>query len=119
ERERAVECANDFADADLIGCTPELITAARPLPALDQAPVLQGEQDIFEELLGNGFLLGEIADENGTTPVLARKQNHRLEAVLAFPRQHRKVDKVYKVSRLLSNGSVRPKVPARHVHREC
>ena len=33
ERERAIECANDFADADLIGCTPELITAARPLPA--------------------------------------------------------------------------------------
>ena len=40
--------------------------AVKAIPALDQAALLQREQDVLEKLLGNRVVLGEIADEHGT-----------------------------------------------------
>ena len=49
----------------IFGRRAELIAAVRTLAAVDQAAMLQREQDVLEELLRNRFLLGEIADEHG------------------------------------------------------
>ena len=58
--------------------------------ALHEAAVLQSEQDVLEKLLRNGFLLGEVADEDGSMALFAREQDHCLETVLPFPGKHRK-----------------------------
>ena len=70
EGERAVERADDFADADAIRRSPELIAAVRALLALDQAAVLEVEEDVLEELLRDPFLFGEVANQNGAVAVL-------------------------------------------------
>ena len=56
ERERTVEGADDVADADLFGRASELVAAVRALAAVDEAAMLQRQQDVLEELLRNRFL---------------------------------------------------------------
>ena len=95
ERERTVERADDVANADLVRWATELVAAVRSFAAVDEAAMLQRDQNILEELLRDRFLFGKVADEHRSASVLACEQDHRLESVLAFARQHRKMHKVY------------------------
>ena len=88
ERERAVERPDNLSNADLFWRAPELVAAVRALAALDEAPMLQREQDVLEEFLRNGFLLGEVADEDGPVALFLGEQDHGLQTVLSFARQH-------------------------------
>src|SRR4051812_18919970 len=93
ERERAVEGANDVADADAVRGPPELVAAVRTFPALDQAAVFQRDQDVLEEFLGDGVVFGELADEHGPVAVLAGERQHGLETVFPLASQHQKTTK--------------------------
>src|SRR5262245_35187937 len=90
EGERSVQRADDLADADLVGGAAQLVAAAGPLAAVDEAAVLEGEEDVLEELLRDRFLLGKVADEHGSAAmgVVLCKRNHRFQAVFPLARQH-------------------------------
>ena len=61
--------------------------------------MLQGQQDVLEELLRDRFLLGEVTDEDRAGAVLASEQNHGFQSVLALARQH-ETHKLYRISRV-------------------
>src|SRR6478752_3266459 len=79
EGERAVERAHDFSDADLVRGSTELIAAVGALAALHEAPMLQREEDVLEKLLRDGFLLGEIADQDWAVALFFGEEDHGLE----------------------------------------
>ena len=103
--ERTVQRPNDVADTDAVGRPRELIAAVRPFAALDEAPVFETQQDVFEEFLGDCVSLGEVADEHRPMAVLPGQRQHRLQSVFASASQHVEVDKVYSFYRLLVNCS--------------
>jgi hypothetical protein len=58
------------------------------LTALHQPAVFERQQDVLEELLGDGVVFGQIADQDRTAAGLARERQHRFQAVFALSGQH-------------------------------
>ena len=83
------------------GRPAELIAAVRPFAALDQAAVLEREQDVLEKLLGDRVVLGEIADEHrALSRARVASASMALRPYFAFASQHQKIHKVYSVYRV-------------------
>jgi hypothetical protein len=65
---------------------------ALPLLALEKAAVLELQQDLLEELLGDRLDHSEIRHEHRTGAPLGGEAQHRLQPVLRFSRQHVSID---------------------------
>ena len=66
-------------------------------------------EDVFEELLGDRVVLGEVADEHGAVAVLACERQHGLETVFPLASQHEKSTKsTYPIDISQSIDSMRP-----------
>jgi hypothetical protein len=59
--EAAFEAADEIADGDFAGMAGESIAAAAADLAFEEPPPPEGEENGFEEFVGEVFLLGEIA----------------------------------------------------------
>jgi hypothetical protein len=58
EGQRPLEGPNHVANADLLRCAAKLVAPVWSFAAVDQAAMLEGEQDVLQEFLGDRFLLG-------------------------------------------------------------
>ena len=65
ERQRAFENADDFAEVHARGVARQLVPAAKPALAPDDAAALEFEQDSLEELLGDPLALGQVRSQDG------------------------------------------------------
>jgi hypothetical protein len=59
--EAALEAADEVADADVLRCAGEAVTAAGADFGFEEPAAAEGEEDRFEELIGEVFLLGQVA----------------------------------------------------------
>jgi len=61
-RKRAVDQADDFTQADVRRLTPQLVSPFGAADAFDDAGVLELEQNQFEKLFRQLFLIRDVAD---------------------------------------------------------
>lgn len=59
---RAVQRTHNLPQGDLVGGTREVIAAAHSEPAVEQARILEGQEDLLKELDGNLFPIGDLSD---------------------------------------------------------
>ncbi len=79
--ERAVNQADDLAEMDVGGGAAKLVSALCATNAFHHAGVLEFEEDEFEELFREDFLVGNVADLDGALVMMAGEHHHGLEGV--------------------------------------
>jgi hypothetical protein len=84
--ERAVDEADDVAQGNFGGRAAQLISATRAADAVDDASVLQFEENQFEEFFRQIALGGDFADLNGTLLVAPSERHHSLQRVKSLLR---------------------------------
>ena len=66
----------------------QAVAAAAPASALDEAVVLEIEQDLLEELLRQAMALGDVGDQQRLVVALLRQSQQGTEGVFRFLREH-------------------------------
>lgn len=83
--EGAFHDSDDGAEGDVFGGLGEGVAAAFALLAFDEAFAFEVEEDVFEEILRDGFVFGDFGDEGGACAVGAREGVEGSERVLGLP----------------------------------
>ncbi len=83
--EGAFHDADDGTERDVFGRLGEGVAAAFALLAFDEAFAFEVEEDIFEEVLRDGFVFGDFGDEGGACAVGSREGVEGSERVLGLP----------------------------------
>lgn len=81
--ERPVEEPDDVSDDDLGGRAAKLVAPFPAPSALYDPGVLEGQEDRFEELLGNPLALGDLVARDGPSVPPFREMDERLEGIEA------------------------------------
>src|SRR5208283_5873738 len=84
-RESPVHEANDLGKVDFRRRPAQPIAALGAANTLHHARVFHFEQDELEELLRQAFVVGYIADTNGSLVVAPGQPHHRLQSVETLP----------------------------------
>src|SRR5580704_7454412 len=72
---------NDLAEANFRGWAAQLVPALGAAYAFHDAGVFQLQQNQFQEFLGKDFLIGNIADADGSLIVVAGQHHHGLQRI--------------------------------------
>ena len=72
-RQRTIDEANHRTDCDLLRVFGEIVTAVATLLAVDEAAVLQVQQDEFQELVRNCLLPRKRRNQKGAAAVVTRQ----------------------------------------------
>jgi hypothetical protein len=85
--DRALERADDVAQADLGGRAGEVVAAARPALRADDPRTFQVLEDLLQKAHGDELALGDLANLRGATVVVEGDVEQRAHPVAAFVRQ--------------------------------
>src|SRR5690606_16095389 len=83
-RHGAVDDAQDFAKGDLFRLLQKQVAARLAAPAHDDALVLEIEQDLLEELLGDALTFGYFGNHLDAVRLAPGKHDQRLQGVFGL-----------------------------------
>ena len=84
--QRPVNQPYDFAQVNVRRIAAQLVAALGTAHALDNASVLEFEQNQFQELLRKILFIRDVSDPDRTLLILAGEHHHRLQCVQSFLR---------------------------------
>ena len=81
EAQVALERSDDLEEIDRARVALQRVAAVRAAEGLDQAPGLEGDDDLAEVFLGDFLVAADVPEEDRTLPVLDGEVHHEPQAI--------------------------------------